>query len=160
MMLHLREKVTSYFGPIFQNLLGELHEFLWSHILLKIQQRGDPTIHRTHLLDLHEDANAHYVAVLGLIYQAILDLESEPLNAQYTTPTPVTPTRTTQPPDSRVTPILSPSGSSFKRQAEEPDMIDESPKSKKQKQRAYEKENERKFESRGAASLKGIRPSR
>jgi len=96
-------------------------------------------------MDLIEPAKAHYADVLDIIDQAILDLESEPLHAQYTTPAPVTPTRTTLLPGFRATPTLShsQSGSSLKRQAEEPDMIDESPKSKKQKRRAYEKENKR-----------------
>ena len=83
--------------------------------------------------------------VLGIIDQAIIDLESEALNAQSTAPTPVTPTRLTpawipQPPVFRPPPSLahSYSSSSSKRQAEDPDIIDGSPKSKKQKQREYE----------------------
>jgi serine/threonine protein kinase len=143
------EKVTPYFGFSFQKLLVALHRFLRSHILRKMEQRHDPTISRKHLLELFKPAQADYAAVLDIIDQAILDLKSETLNAQYTTPTPVTPRRIAQLLDFPVTPILSHSrsDSSLKREAEEPDMIDESPKSKKQKQQAYEKENAWEFES-------------
>ena len=140
MMLHFRQKVTSYFGPVFQKLLLALRGFLWPHIYLKIKQRDDRTIPRKHLLDLAEPAKADYAAMLGLIDQAIVDLDLEILNPQPITPTPVAPTRTAQPLVLWGPPSLahSHSSSSLKRQAENPGIIDDSPKSKKQKQREYE----------------------
>ena len=140
MMIVFDEKVTPYFGPTFQKLLFDLHQFLWPHILEKMQQKCNPKISRKHLLDLTEPAKAHYAAVLGIIDQAIMDLESETPNAKYTTPTPVTPTPITLPPVTPTCPTHSHShsdSSCLKRQGEEPDMIDEGPKSKKQKQQAY-----------------------
>ena len=135
-------KVTSYFGPTFQKLLSALHRFLQPLIPLKMQTRDNSNIPWKDLLDLIEPAKAHYTDVLAIIDQAILDLELDPLNA---TPVPVNPMRMTLLPGFRETPTLSHShsGSSLKRQGEEPDMINESPKSKKQKRRAYEKENKR-----------------
>ena len=145
MITYLSAKVTSYFGPTFQNLLSALHRFLRPHMLSKMEQRDKTEIPRKHLLDLIEPAKAHYADVLAIIDQGILDLKSEPLNAQHTTPAPVTPTRMTLLPGFRETPTLSHShsGSSLKRQGEEPDMTDESPKLKKQKRRAYAKEHKR-----------------
>ena len=145
MMFHLREKVTLYFGRIFQTLLVALHAFLSPRIRLKIEQMDDYTIPRKHLLDLIEPAKADYATVLGFIDQAIVDLDLEILNDQpitSITPTPVTPTRITQPLRFRDPPSLahSHSGSSLKRQAEGADMLNGSPKSKKQKQREYENE--------------------
>ena len=145
MIPYLGAKVTPYFGPTFQKLLSAMHCFLRPHIVSKMEQRDNSNTPRKHLLDLIEPAKAHYADVLAIIDQGILDLKSEPLNAQHTTPAPVTPTRMTLLPGFRETPPLShsPSGSSLKRQGEEPDMLDGSPKSKKQKRRAYAKENKR-----------------
>ena len=145
MMFVFAAKVTLYFGPTFQTLLYALHRFLQPLVALKMQTRDNSNIPRKHLLDLIEPAKAHYADVLAIIDQAILDLESEHLDAQYTTSAPVTPTRMTLLPGFRETPTLSHShsGSSLKRQGEEPDMLDGSPKSKKQKRRAYAKENKR-----------------
>ena len=105
-------------------------------------------------MDLREPAEADYAGVLDIIDQAIQDLEAETSNAHYTTPAPVTPTRMTLLPGFRATPPLSHShsGSSLKRQAEEPDLIDESPKSKKQKGRAYATENKRVAKKRSGRS--------
>ena len=160
MMCDLDKKATDYFGPVFQKILVTLHAFYWPHILLKKRQKRDNTIPRKHLLDLTEPAKVDYATVLGIIDQAIIDLESEVLNAQSTASTAITPTRLTparltparltparltpawitQPLVFRPPPSLahSHSSSSLKRQAEDPDVIDGSPKSKKQKQREYE----------------------
>jgi len=59
-------------------------------------------------MDLIEPAKAHYDEALDIIDQAILDMKSESLNAQSTTPAPVTPTRSriTLLPGFRATPTL------------------------------------------------------
>ena len=89
MMFVLDDDVTDYFGAVFQKLLLALHAFCLTHIIQKRKQRKDGTIPRKHLLDLTEPAKADYVTVSSFIDQAIVDLESEPSNAQCTTPTPV-----------------------------------------------------------------------
>ena len=136
MLVHLREKVTPYFGPIFQKLLVNMLAFHRPHIILKMEQMDDATIPRKHLLDLTEPAKADYATLLDFIDQAITTLESD--NAQCATsaqvPTPATPTRNNQPPDLGAT---SHSGSSLKRRADDPGMVDSSPKSKKQKQKRH-----------------------
>ena len=144
MLVYLCEKVTPYFGPIFQKLLVNMHAFYWPHVFLKIKQINDTTIPRKHLLDLIESAKADYATLLSFIDEAIIALESD--NTQCATPaeipTPATPTRNHQPPDLGTSPALTlphSGSSSLKRPADDPDTIDSSPKSKKQKQKQKQK---------------------
>jgi hypothetical protein len=99
-----------------------------SFIFLKMQQRDDHAIPRKQLLDLIEPAKADYATMLGLVDQAIIG-QSKTSNAQYTHSGYSYANYQL----SGSTFAHSYSGSSLKRQAKEPDIIDDSPTSKRQK---------------------------